>query len=99
MLLGRWLIEDGRPADALHFLSWYEAILPSTPPLEIINRTVGGLGVYERARAEQAMGRSADARTHLRRFLRSMDRPGVTLRPLIEDAEARLRRWTERLPG
>lgn len=99
VLLGRWLLEAGRPADAVRLLSWYEAILPSAPPLEIVNRTVGGLGVYERARAEQAMGRTEDARTHFRRFLRSVDRPTASLRPLVEDAEARLRTVMERLPG
>lgn len=92
VLLGRWLREAGRHAEAVRLLSWMEAVIPGAPPLEVVNRTAGRLGLYERARAEEAMDRDGDARVHYRRFLDSVDRPVPALAPLIEEARAGLRR-------
>lgn len=99
VLLGRWLREAGRPDDAIRFLSWNEAIFAGAPPLELVNRTVGLLGLYERARAEEGMGRYEDARRHYLRFVESVDRPVDSLRPLVEDGQRRLERLEPRLPG
>jgi hypothetical protein len=99
VLLGRWLLDADRPADALRMLTWHEAIFPAAPPMEVVSRTVGLLGVYERARAEDAMGRFDDARAHYLRFVEAMDQPVPALRPLVEDALRRVNDLAPRLPG
>lgn len=99
VLLGRWLLEAGRPTEAARLLSWNEAVLPGAPLLEVVNRTVGLLGTYERARAEESMGRIEEARTHYRRFIDAYDHPAEPLRPLVENARARLHALTPRVRG
>lgn len=99
VLLGRWLLDAGRPADAARRLRWYGAVHPGNPALEVVNRTVGILGIYERARAEEAIGSFDDASVHYRRFIEAMDRPVESLRRLVRDARVRQEALEPRLRG
>lgn len=92
VLAARWLLEEGDAAEAARLMTFYEAVLPGAPPLEAVNRTVGMLGLYERARAEEAMGRHAEARRHYALFLEHVQRPVPALEPRVSDARVRLAR-------
>lgn len=99
VLLGRWLQDGGRPAEAARVLVWNAAVHPQSPLLEVVNRTVGLLGTYELARAEDAMGRRASAYAHYRRFLHDVDRPAPSLAPLVQHARDRVQALAPRLRG
>jgi TolB-like protein len=90
VLAARWLIEAGDHAQAARLLTFMEAVLPGVPPLEAVNRTVGALGLYDRARAVEAMGRLTEARTHYTSFIDQFDRPTAALAPIVNDARVRL---------
>ncbi|HEX6309614.1 MAG TPA: hypothetical protein VFZ69_15675 [Longimicrobiales bacterium] len=92
LLAGRWLLESGDAVATARLLRFMEAVLPGAPPLETVNRTIGGLGYYYRARAEEEMGRLPEARLHYHRFLDQLDRPAPELAPLVTDARERLAR-------
>ncbi len=89
----RWLVEAGDTLQANRLLTWHEAILPGSAfRVEVSNRTVEALALYERARLEEAMGRVHEAQEHYRGFLERYDRPPPPHQTRVEQARLALAR-------
>ena len=87
----RWLVELEALDRAARLLTWHEAIRwGATNPEEWINRMLEPLAILERARIEQAQGRSRHAAGHYAEFLERFDRPVSALTPLRTEAAAAL---------
>ena len=85
----RWLASSGDPEQAARLLRWVDA------PQMLHEGTVYGIMLsgptyLERARAEQRMGKSAQAAEDYREFLRRVDRPTPRYRAHPEEAREAL---------
>lgn len=88
-----WLQNAGDTSQAARLLTWHEAVLWSDfYRSAMVNKTVEPLVLLQRARIDDALGRTDRAIGHYLEFLDRYDRPVAAHRGLVEEARRALSR-------
>ena len=93
LAIARDLVRRGQAARAEYYLQWPDAVLTGARS-SAVSVLFGPLVSYERALAAEAAGNRSRAIVNFQLFLGMTDAPDPALRPLVENARARLARLT-----
>jgi len=92
LMSSRWLRAEGDAAGAAALLAWHELVPWPLPQTAAARAMLGGIFYLERARIEEAAGRSDFARGYYQQFLRRYDLPVAGHRHLVEEARSAMAR-------
>ncbi|MDZ4863256.1 MAG: serine/threonine-protein kinase [Gemmatimonadota bacterium] len=96
-LAAQWRLSAGDSVEALRLLVWTDGFYVGQ--FGRWTSRLRGPIYFERARIEEGLGQADAARRHYELFLRYYDQPVPRLRPMIDEAEAALRRLAGPVDG